>query len=159
MKIILAIAGLALVGGCGGQHSQAPRMAFVDDAQLGHGVSRFEYSGQWEHIRGRNDGRSNGTSSRSRHAGDTLVFPFNGSIVRLYGVRGANGGNATVAIDGKYYGIASFYAPQKQTHVLVFASPPLPDGDHVFGLLVNGDTGGSHRAYVNVDDAEVLHQQ
>lgn len=159
MKIFLAIAALALVSGCSARHPQAPSIISVDDAQAGVSPAHFQYSGQWQHIRGHNDGRSNGTSSRSRHAGDTVIFPFNGSTVRVFGVRGPNGGNASVAIDGQYYGVASFYSPRKQVHVPVFQSPALEEGDHVLGLVVNGDPRGSHRLYVNVDDAQILHRQ
>jgi hypothetical protein len=54
---------------------------------------------------------------------------------------------------------ADFYAPQKQTHVLVFASPPLTPGTHTLGIVVHGDPNGSNRIYVNIDEIEVLNQE
>lgn len=130
----------------------------IDDASIGQSLNHFSYTGRWEHTRDRNDGRYESTSSRSRHSGDSVVFPFNGSVVRIYGIRGANGGKATIAIDGHYYGRADFFAPKKQVHVLVFQSPPLRDGVHALGLVVLGDLGTSHRAYVNIDEVQVFHQ-
>lgn len=159
MKVPLGVVGLALLAACTSSHPQNARTSSIDDAQIGRASAHFDYTGEWEHISGRRDGRLDGTSSRSRHAGDSLIIPFSGSALRIYGVRGPNGGNATVAIDGKYLGVANFFAPQKQAHALVFASPPLAEGNHVFGLLVAGDPREPHRLYVNVDSAEVLHQQ
>lgn len=134
----------------------ADRRVLVDDSQQGQLLNHFSYSGQWEHVRSRNDGRDDGTSSRSRHAGDSAIFTFDGSVVRIYGVEGPNGGDAAVGIDGHYYGTASFYSRKKQTHALVFESPPMPAGPHMIGFVVKGDVLSAHRAYVNIDSAEVL---
>jgi hypothetical protein len=55
--------------------------------------------------------------------------------------------------------MADFFAPKKQVHALVFESPPLGDGTHALGLVVRGDLRMSHRAYVNIDEVQVLHRQ
>ncbi len=158
MNRVFLVLALTSAAACSA-NGAAQRAISIDDAQIGQSVNHFEYAGAWEHLSARSDGRFAGTSSRSHHAGDSVIFPFDGSAVRLYGVRGPNGGEATVAIDGRYLGTASFLAPQKVAHALVFESPPLASGTHTLGIVVKGDVTGSHRAYVNLDAAEVLPQQ
>lgn len=151
-------AALIILAACASAHTQASRAVSIDDSRVGQALNHIDYTGTWEHVTGRADGRFQGTSTRSRRAGDAFVVPFDGALLHLYGVRGPNGGSAVVAIDGQYYGTADFYAPQKQTHVLVFASPPLTSGTHTLGVVVHGDPNGSNRIYVNVDEVEVLNQ-
>lgn len=164
MNTIAVLAGLTILAACapsGAQHdaalADAPR--HVDDARAGESLERIAYNGPWEHLTAQPDGRYNATSSRSRHPGSSIVFPFNGSIVRIFGVRGPNGGQAAVGIDGGFYGTADFYAPQKRVHALVFESPALADGTHTLGLVVKAPIAGPHRAYVNIDEIEVLPRQ
>lgn len=164
MNNIAVLAGLTILAACapgGAQHNAALTDAplHVDDARAGESLGRIAYNGPWEHITAQADGRYDGTSSRSRHPGASIVFPFDGSVVRVYGVRGPNGGQAAVGIDGGFYGTADFYAPQKRVHVLVFESPALAAGTHTLGLLVKVPVAGPHRGYVNIDEIEVLHRQ
>ncbi len=126
----------------------------VDDAVVGVGQNHFEYSGKWEHVRRHYDGRLDGTSSRSVAIGDSSVLIFSGSAVRLYGVRGPNGGLATVAIDGQYLGTIDFHAGHKQV-TQVFSSPALAPGSHALALLVAGSRTEHTHAYVNIDYARV----
>lgn len=126
----------------------------VDDAIVGVGQNHFEYSGKWEHVRRHYDGRLDGTSSRSVAIGDSSVLVFSGSAVRLYGVRGPNGGLATVAIDGQYLGTIDFHARRKQL-AQVFSSPALAPGAHALALLVAGSQTKHTHAYVNIDYARV----
>ena len=159
MKNSAWLAALTLLAACAPAHTQTSRAILIDDSHVGQALNHIDYTGTWEHVRGRADGRFQGTSTRSRRAGDALVVPFDGVLLHLYGVRGPNGGSAVVAIDGQYYGTADFYAPKKQTHVLVFASPPLTAGTHTLGIEVHGDPNGSNRIYVNIDEVEVLNQE
>jgi hypothetical protein len=158
MNKSLVVTTLGLLAACAA-HPLQRDMQLVDDARVGQSLDHFAYTGQWEHESTRADGRYAATSTRSHHSGDSVTLPFDGSVVRLYGVRGPNGGSAAVGIDGQYYGDAVFYAPKKQAHALVFSSPPLPEGTHTLGLVVKLPSPGSHRAYVNIDDVEVLHHQ
>lgn len=164
MKKIAVLAGLMVLAACapsGARHDVALADAplHVDDAHAGESLERIAYNGPWEHVTAHPDGRFDGTSSRSRHPGDSVVFPFNGSVVRVYGVRGPNGGQAAVGIDGKFYGTAEFYAPQKRVHALVFQSPALAAGTHTLGIVVKVPVAGPHRGYVNIDELEVLQRQ
>lgn len=156
MNKSLVVTTLGLLAACAA-HPLQRGVQLVDDARVGQALNHFAYTGQWERESMHADGRYGATSTRSHHSGDSVTLPFDGSAVRLYGVRGPNGGFAAVGIDGQYYGDAAFYAPKKQAHALVFSSPPLSEGTHTLGLVVKLPPPGSHRAYVNIDDVEVLH--
>lgn len=155
----VAVLALAMVAACSSGGRPKAQASFVDDARSGQGIGLFQYTGRWEHLSGHNDGRFFGTSTRSRYAGDDIILPFDGTAVRVFGVRGPNGGSATVAIDGRYYGSAEFFAPHIETHALIFASPTLKDGTHTLGLVVRGDARVPHRLYVNLDGVEILHDR
>ena len=164
MNRIAVLAGLIVLAACapsGARHNTAltDSPLHIDDARAGESLERIAYNGPWEHITAQADGRYRATSSRSRHPGASIVIPFNGSIVRVYGVRGPNGGQAAVGIHGGFYGTAEFYAPQKRVHALVFESPALAAGTHTLGLVVKVSAAGPHRAYVNIDEIEVLPRQ
>lgn len=162
MRILSALSAATIavsLGACAQSRNAGgtePSSHIVDDASIGVGENHFQYSGKWEHLRGRRDGRYAGTSSRSYHIGDSAVLTFDGSRVLLYGVNGPNGGEATVAIDGQFFGLSSFHAPHKRTGVLVFASPKLAAGPHALGLVISGSSAAHSRAYINIDYARIF---
>jgi hypothetical protein len=131
---------------------------YFDDAQTGPRVGQFSYDGKWEHVRGRRDGRSFGTSARSHHASDSATFRFKGTQVRLYGVLGKKGGLGTLILDNVLVpDSVSFYAPAVRTNALIYTSPSLSDGVHTLVIQVGGVTDKNSRGdYVNIDGAEVL---
>lgn len=126
----------------------------VDDAPAGIGGSGFSYSGSWEHLKNMYDGRSNGTSSRAYRIGAVASFGFIGRRLKLYGVKGPNGGYAELRIDGDTYGLLRFYAPHKQTGKVIYLSPLLPAGRHAVAIIVAAAPGGlPKRRFVNLDGA------
>ena len=117
---------------------------------------RLHYHGRWEHVHGYRDGRDLGTSSRTPYFGDGVSSTFEGQQLRIYGVTGPNGGHGVVEIDGTTHtATLNFYSAKKQTHVLIYQSPRLSPGLHVFALIASGSPH-PHRAYVNIDDIEIL---
>lgn len=130
---------------------------YVDDAQIGPRVGQFSYDGKWEHVRGRKDGRSFGTSARSYHASDSATLRFKGTQVRLYGVLGKKGGFGTLLLDGALVpNTVSFYAPAVRTNALIYTSPSLTDGVHTLVIQVGGvQEKLSAGDFVNIDGAEV----
>ncbi|MGD0474527.1 MAG: hypothetical protein ABSB70_15115 [Candidatus Velthaea sp.] len=135
-----------------------PHVTVVDDAAVGKALlGRFDYVGSWQHVRGKNDGRTNGTSTRSTRTGDVAIFRFTGTRVRIYGVLGPSGGRAGIALDEASTGgrPIEFYAPHLRTHALVYQSPVLPWGVHTVSIAVWGtrDVHGRYY-YVNIDGAE-----
>jgi hypothetical protein len=135
-----------------------PHVLVIDDATVGQAlVGRFDYIGKWQHVHGKRDGRSNGTSTRSTHTGDVAILSFNGTRVRLYGVRGRSGGRAGIALDQTSTGgPVDFYASHLIPYALIYQSPLLPAGVHTITVAVWGtrDVRG-HYYYVNIDGAEV----
>jgi hypothetical protein len=117
----------------------------------------FTYVGAWQHIKNMRDGRSNGTSSRTYHAGDSAEFTFDGERFKLYGVKGPTGGYAELNIDGAPRALLLFYAPKKQVGAEMYSSEALPRGKHVVRLsVVDLLHGAGKRRYVNIDGAAYL---
>ncbi len=139
--------------------ARAGTVSAIDDAVTGKAMlGRFDFVGSWQHVRGKNDGRSNGTSTRSTRVGDVAILGFMGTRVRLYGIVGPSGGRAGIAVDeastgGKPF---DFYAPRVKTHVLIYQSPVMPAGLHTVSVVVWGTRNQHGRYYyVNIDGAEV----
>ncbi len=114
------------------------------------------FSGRWEIVHGRRDGRFRGTSARSFHTGDSLSFIFSGNRFRMYGVTGPKGGDGVLSIVGAPTTLISFYSPKKHTHALVYTSPFLSDGVHAAAIVVAGSHEPRSRGtYVNVDGLQI----
>jgi hypothetical protein len=129
----------------------------VDDSETRPGANRFVYTGHWEHVKTRKDGRALGTSTRSFHIGDTALLAFSGTQIRLYGVLGKKGGYGIVSLDEKVApDRPDFYAPAVEPGSLVYVSPVLPAGTHRLVIAVTGQhdahSGGD---YVNIDYAAI----
>jgi len=151
-------AGAAAPGTAADVAGTPPHMTVVDDAMVGKALlGRFDYVGSWQHVRGKHDGRSNGTSTRSTHTGDVAIFRFTGTRVRIYGVRGPSGGRAGIALDESSTGghPVEFYSPRLEPHALVYESPVLPAAVHTVSIAVWGTRDSRGRFYyVNIDAAE-----
>ncbi|MEO7202199.1 MAG: hypothetical protein ABI431_05415 [Candidatus Tumulicola sp.] len=131
----------------------AARSVIVDDRRVGSRADQFLYSGRWERVRGRHDGRYAGTSTRSFTPGDTVSLFYFGRRCELFGVVGPEGGPATL-VDGTHHTI-NFHAPSVQMKS-VYLSPWLPDGPHTMVVTVGVQTKGSARnGYVNIDYARI----
>lgn len=117
--------------------------------------TRLLYSGRWERVRGRHDGRYLGGSLRSYRSGDALTLVYDGDMFQVFGVVGSNGGRCRITIPGQPPQTADFYSPIPITHQLVYTSPNLGPGLHSATIVVtDAKTGGS--GYVNVDEIRVL---
>jgi hypothetical protein len=151
-------AGSAAPGTAADVAGTSPHITVVDDAMVGKALlGRFDYVGSWQHVRGKRDGRSNGTSTRSTHTGDVAIFRFTGTRVRIYGVRGRSGGRAGIVLDEASTGghPVEFYSSRLEPHALVYESPVLPAGVHTVSIAVWGTRDRRGRFYyVNIDGAE-----
>ena len=116
--------------------------------------SSMLFTGKWELVRNRPDGRFDGSSSRSFHAGDTITLVFSGQRFRIYGVRGKNGGKGEILVSGRPSQTVDFYAPTKVVHSLVFDSGDLPGTIQTASLSVLKPEGRDH-GYVNVEEVEI----
>lgn len=131
------------------------RGAVVDDLPRADASATFSYFGPWEHVRGLRDGRTAGTSSRTYKPESFAILSFSGTQVRLIGVCGPRGGRAMVFIKGRSdNSLVDFYAPIKETHMLVYRSPRLPAGPHRLFIIVAPQPHAARKRYVNIDGAE-----
>jgi hypothetical protein len=141
------------------QHAAARAIAYRtidDDPDAGTGSSQFFYTGSWQHVRGRFDGRSHGTSSRSFRVGSEASFPFRGERFEIFGIRGPNGGYASVLVDGSPAGTISFFAKHKQVSARVYASSKLDEGAHEVQIdVITPPNGSAKRRFVNIDGAAI----
>jgi hypothetical protein len=135
--------------------SQALRVAIIQTRAEGGAINHLAYSGHWEFVRGRHDGRFAGESARSFHAGDALTLIYQGEAFRVFGVTGPNGGQGEIIIPGMTPQTVDFRSARRRTHVLIYASPPATPGVHSAGLVVTR-AGDGLRGYVNVDEVQVL---
>jgi hypothetical protein len=127
----------------------------VDDRDIGKGPNHFSYSGRWQHIAARNDGRYDGTSSRSFRPGDTASIIFYGRRFSLHAVRGPKGGTATLALDGRVQTI-TFFAPVKTMGVVYESGPLSGTGPHSVVIVVGDEPKGvAPNGYVNIDYASI----
>ncbi|GCE09884.1 hypothetical protein KDAU_72130 [Dictyobacter aurantiacus] len=123
-------------------YSGAGAVTEVDDSVQGTGINQFNYSANWGHCTGGcgNDtsGLYNGSNSWSGTAGATASVQFNGSRIRLFGVKDSNEGIATVSIDGGTAREVDFYAAQRAGNQLMWESPQLSSGTHTLKITVTG---------------------
>ncbi len=131
-------------------------MIGISALQRGAQIHKLSYSGRWEFVSNRRDGRYEGASARSYHVGDSVTLVFEGNHLRIYGVTGPNGGSGTILIAGQPARALSFYSPAKVTHRLVFDSGKLKGDLQSAGLVVTAPGGGRRTGYVNIDEVEVL---
>jgi hypothetical protein len=107
--------------------AKSPRKVVVLSAlHRGNWPSAILFTGRWELVRNRADGRFDGSSSRSFHVGDTITLIFAGRRFCIYGVRGRNGGAGEILVSGRSPRTVDFHAEAKEVHRLVFDSGDLP---------------------------------
>ncbi len=119
-------------------------------------ILAVRYSGKWEFISHRADGRFRGDSVRSFRPGDSITVVFSGSRLRIYGIRGRNGGTASVVLPDAQPVEINFYAPAKETHALLYDSGPLNGTIQTAGIIVVAPQPSRRQGYVNIDEMETL---
>ena len=110
----------------------------IDDSVQGSGLNQFNYQGNWGHCTTCGSNLYNGSNSWDGTAGDSVSMQFNGSRIRLYGVKDTNEGIATVSIDNGPAHEVDFYAAQRAGNQFLWESPALGSGTHTFKLTVTG---------------------
>ena len=111
----------------------------VDDALMGSGVNTFSYSGSgWSHCTGCGADLYGQSNSWDNTAGDYATVEFNGTQMRFYGVEDRGHGIGALSIDGGSETLIDFYAATRTGNQLMWTSPVLPSGDHVFKVRVTG---------------------
>ncbi|GAC1523497.1 MAG: hypothetical protein NVS2B8_06030 [Vulcanimicrobiaceae bacterium] len=150
-RFVAIAAAVAAIGS--GTAARANETPLVPSAQT-YDAGVFRYSQGWERVAARTDGRYHGASLRGFRAGARATLAFVGTSFRLYGVLGDHGGNGLVTVDGRPTFVMNFYAAQKATHRVVYASTTMPRGTHrVTVEILHGDM--PDKRYVNLDGIDV----
>jgi len=109
----------------------------IDDAVQGTGPYQFNYVGNgWTHYSCSPRQCYNSTLSEDGFVSDTVSISFTGTGVKLYGTQYLNGGIGAITIDGVSTGEADFFAPALLDDVVVYTSPTLSYGPHIFQMTV-----------------------
>ncbi|HOW72289.1 MAG TPA: family 16 glycosylhydrolase [Phycisphaerae bacterium] len=132
-----------------------PPSAVVNDNTAGTGKNQFEYSGSWDY----SSTQSNAFFSDnhwSSATGSVCRFRFEGSRIDLYAAKASNHGMGAVSIDGGAETMVDFYAPDRTDKMLVWASPSLGAGTHIFEMRVTGNrNAASSGSSIPVDRVDV----
>jgi len=112
----------------------------INDARLGNGPDQFDYGGTgWTHGHDDNGGLFGRDNSWCHDASCTATLAFHGTRVVLYGVLAPNHGAGVVSVDGGPEAPLDFHAAVRRGNVAIWASPVLPDGDHVLKVRATGN--------------------
>jgi len=79
-----------------------------------------------------------GASFLGTKAGARYTTEFHGTGVWVYGNTGPTSGMATFHVDGQTSETLDLYAPVERSHVLLYASPTLPNGGHQLTIEATG---------------------
>ncbi len=118
------------------------------------------FTGAWEFVSGRDDGRYHGRSVRSFRRDASIDVAFVSSKLRVYGVTGPTGGLAILLIPKHAPVTLDFFSPVVHPHALVYTTPKLDGRKHFAVLVVAGKHDVRSRGdYVNIDRLEPLDQR
>ena len=129
----------------------------VDDAVEGAGINAFNYVGSgWQHCSGCGSELYDQTNSWDNTVGDYVTVEFYGTQIKFYGVKDPRHGIGAVSVDGGAETDIDFYAAVRNGNQLLWTSPVLPLGYHVFKLSVTGKKNPSSSDYWVVPDKVVI---
>ena len=130
----------------------------IDDAVQGTGQDEFNYAGSWSHLSGAPIlGSFGGTLSVSDTGNDSATLRFSGTQIKLYAALASNGGLAAVSIDGGPESLVDTYSDQDAGNVLVYGSPTLSPGSHIFEVRNSGTHNSvSSGTRINIDRVEIV---
>jgi beta-galactosidase len=112
----------------------------VNDAPTASGRDHFDYTGTgWSHGHDDVGGLFGRDNSWCHDASCAATLAFHGTRVVLYGVLAPNHGAGVVSVDGGPEAPLDFHAAARRGNVALWASPVLPDGDHVLKVRATGN--------------------
>jgi Glycosyl hydrolase family 59/Secretion system C-terminal sorting domain/Glycosyl hydrolase family 59 central domain len=130
----------------------------IDDAVQGSGAEQFNYVGSgWQYCTGCGADLYAGSNSWDNTTNDYVTVGFNGTRIKFYGVKDPGHGIGAVSIDGGIETNIDFYAATRVGDQLMWTSPTLAAGDHVFKLRVTGSKNSSStNTWVVPDRVDIL---
>jgi hypothetical protein len=132
----------------------------VGNQTIGSGVHHFRYERKgtdvsWDYVRGA-DAPGGGDLHVTDTPGAWVDMRFNGTSIRLFGVKAADGGFAEISIDGGSPHIVDSYSRDLEDPALIYSSPELNPGPHHIAIRAAGQRGSeSEGAYVRIRCAEI----
>jgi Ricin-type beta-trefoil lectin domain-like/PQQ enzyme repeat/Fibronectin type III domain len=125
----------------------------VDDSVAGSAGNQFHYVGSgWSHCTNCGSTLYNQSNSWDNTTNDYLTISFSGTQIKFYGVQDTLHGIGAVSIDGGTETNIDFYSPVRSGDVLLWTSPTLQAGNHVFKLRVTGTKNTNSTNYYAVPD-------
>lgn len=125
----------------------------VDDAVEGSGFDSFNYVGSgWQHCAAWGSDLYDQTNSWDNVTNDYVTVEFQGIQIKFYGVKDPKHGIGAVSIDGGNETNIDFYSATRAGNQLMWTSPVLANGNHVFKLRVTGTKNASSTDYWVVPD-------
>jgi len=132
----------------------------VDDSVSGSAVNQFHYVGtHWQHCTFCSIGGTyyHQSISWNNVAGEYVTFTFVGTQLEFYGVHDPRHGIGAASVDGSNDTNLDFYGPFTYGNQLMWTSPVLPYGTHVFTLRVLGmRNAASADTFVVPDRVDIL---
>jgi hypothetical protein len=130
----------------------------IDDAVQGSGPEQFNFVGtSWQHCTGCGAGLYGQSNSWDNTVDDYVTIEFIGTKIDFYGVKDPGHGIGAVSIDGGSETNIDFYAAARVGNQLMWTSPVLTAGNHVFKLRVTGNKDtSSTNTWVVPDRADIL---
>lgn len=130
----------------------------IDDAIQGSGVEQFNYVGSgWQYCTGCGAELYTGSNSWDNTANDYVTVMFSGTRIKFYGVKDPRHGIGAVSMDGGSETNIDFYSATRAGDQLMWTSPVLAVGNHVFKLRVTGNKDtSSTNTWVVPDRVDIL---
>lgn len=114
----------------------------IDDSVQGSSQNQWNYNGGWSHCTDSGNPACNPSSiyntsvSWDNTTNDYATVAFTGTRISLYGLVDPNHGTGAVSIDGGSESTVDFQAAARTGNVLLWTSPILAPGQHMFKLRV-----------------------
>ena len=125
----------------------------IDDAVEGDGIDSFNYVGSgWQHCAACGSDLYDGTNSWDNTTNDYVTVEFQGTGIDFYGVKDPKHGIGAISVDGGSETYVDFYSATRAGNQLMWASPVLANGNHVFKIRVTGTKNASSSDYFVVPD-------
>jgi methyl-accepting chemotaxis protein len=136
--------------------AQVGNVTTVLDYVVGAGLNEFDYVGAWLHGSGYQT--DIGGDAYSSVAGDEVRLRFNGKQIRFFGSVDKQQGMAEVSVDNQPADLVDFHSPTRAAHTLLWSSPELPPGEHIFRLVVSPRKNPQSRYFwASVAKVEIVH--
>jgi hypothetical protein len=134
----------------------ADRTAVVEDTNIGRGVDQVNFQGGWTECGSCQPPTPNNSFKYSLTAGSTATVRFTGTQIRIYGVKEAAGGIASVTVDNRPSTNIDTYAPT-QSNALIYDSGPITNSVHTAVITNIGQRDAASDAFVvSFDRAEIF---